>query len=320
MPTPSLVLLLLLLALRTPHAEAEFLGCNYSLFFEPSMTSLAIKKFYNNTRGREQWPKQFTRGWETDEPCAWNNDEKAHPAPAGLRCVNGSGHFLPPVSDGGLLFLEHYSGEAEGEIPREFKAFQMTSSIGLSFNKLNGTIWDTSYHCFMQKLDLAHNRLSGSLPDDFMARNVHAEIINLAHNKLSGTLPRSLSTLKSLVVLLLEHNRFSGEIPDLVLLQKLRHISLGHNNFSGHLGPWVSQMANLGWLELQHNNLEGSLPELPGKITRVDFAGNNFSGCVPKSYSRLGYMRHFNCTGCNLTCPQHDLLSHLRYSSHCKGY
>ncbi|KEG10444.1 Leucine-rich repeat transmembrane protein kinase [Trypanosoma grayi] len=311
-----LLLLLLLLATATT-AQGGFFGCNHSLFFNSSVTSLALKKFYNNTRGREKWPSQFSRGWETEEPCAWDNDERAHPPPSGTRCVNGGWHAFPPEGDGGLLFLEHYSGEAEGKVPEEFKAFQMTSTIGLAYNKLSGPLWDTSYHCFLQKLDVAHNRFSGTLPDNFMIRNIHAEIINLAYNQFGGRLPKTLPTLSNLVVLLLDHNEFDGEIPDLSSLQQLHQISLGYNKFTGKLGEWVGKLRSLGWLELEHNRLEGPLPPLPGNITRVNFAGNSFTGEVPEEYSRLGYLRYFNCTGCKLTCPKNDLLSHLKFSSHC---
>ncbi|ORC92011.1 Leucine-rich repeat transmembrane protein kinase [Trypanosoma theileri] len=294
------------------------MGCNYDLFFDTAVTSLALRRFYNNTGG-PRWPAQFRRGWEAEEPCAWDGNERAHPPPYGVRCVNGGWHTLPPRADGGLLSMEHYSGEAEGEIPREFKAFQMTSAIGLSYNRLNGTMWDTSYHCFLQHLDVAHNRISGTLPDDFMVRNIHAEIINMAFNQLSGTLPRSLTRLTSLVVLLLDHNNFTGEIPDFSYLQHLHHLSLGYNNFTGRIGTWLRNMSTLGWLELEHNKLQGPLPPLPRSVTRVNFAGNNFTGAVPESYGKHGYLRYFNCTGCTLTCPQKDMLAHLRYSSHCTG-
>lgn len=178
MSQTTLAVVLFMLAFSRA-AHAEFLGLSYGPFFEPSRIDKALKDFYRKTNG-ENWPKQFRGGWDSQVPCAWDGNERAHGPPWGTRCMNGGWHRLPPVADGGLLYLEHYSGAAEGNVPEEFDAFQMTDVIGLGHNKLTGTIWNTSFHTFLHRLDLAHNRMSGTLGADFMQRNVlHSELINL---------------------------------------------------------------------------------------------------------------------------------------------
>lgn len=309
------------LALTIVGCDAAWLGLNYGPFFDFNRISTAVRKFYINTQGATKWPGQFRGGWSTEQPCAWDGNERAHPAPWGTRCVTGGWHHAPPRADGGLLYIEHYSGFAEGPVPEEFDALQMTDVIGLGHNKLNGPLWNTSYHTFLHRLDLAHNQMSGTLGDDFMQRNtIHCELVNLFDNKFSGTIPKIVNTLTTMTAFLLGRNEFSGTIPDLSNLKKMRHLDLSYNKFSGTVGPWLKELDNLGWLMLEENQFEGPLPELPPRVSRVVLGGSNkWTGTIPQSYGSLGYLRFFNCTGCtDIKCPTPNFLQHVYFSTHCK--
>ena len=296
-----------------------FLHCEDKMFFEPEVVDKALHDFYKNTKGPTNWPPNYRPQWDAKVPCSWDGNERGHPPPVGTRCVNGGYHPLPPRGDGGLLFLEHLSGFAEGPVPPEFQAFQMTDFIGLAWNKLSGSVWNTSYHCFLHRLDLSHNAFSGTLGADFMIRNInHGEIINLSFNQLEGTVPDSIDDIKPLAALLLQHNRFSGPLPDFSHLANLRHLNVAHNKLSGTIGDWLQHMKNLAWMELDYNDFEGTLPTLPRSISRVSASFTKFKGTIPTSYGEMGFLRYFNCTGCDITCPRPDLLAHLSYSSHCK--
>lgn len=300
-------------------AASDWLGLNYNPFHDFNRQSTALINFYTNTQGPTKWPGQFRGGWTSQTPCAWDGNERAHPAPWGTRCLTGGWHQAPPRGDGGLLYLEHYSGFAEGPIPREFDSFQMTDVIGLGHNKLNGPIWDTQYHTFLHRLDLAHNQMSGTLPSNFMQRNVvHCELVNLYDNQFSGSIPAIVNTLKPLTAFLLGKNQFSGTVPDLSNLKRMRHLDLSENQFSGTIGPWLKELDNLAWLFLQGNQFEGTLPELPSRVSRLIIGQNKWTGKIPDSYGNLGYLRVFNCTGCNLQCPSPNFLQHVYFSTHCK--
>jgi hypothetical protein len=315
----TLALTIFIAAYFAQLVAADWLGLNYNPFFDFNRQSTALIKFYENTQGATKWPNQFRGGWASQTPCAWDGNERAHPAPWGTRCVTGGWHQAPPKADGGLLYLEHYSGFAEGPVPREFDSFQMTDVIGLGHNKLNGPIWDTQYHTFLHRLDLAHNQMSGTLPSDFMKRNtIHCELVNLYDNKFTGSIPAIVNTLKPLTAFLLGKNQFSGTIPDLSNLKRLRHLDLGENQFSGTIGPWLKELDNLAWLFLHSNAFEGSLPELPPRVSRLWVGQNKWSGRIPESYGTLGYLRVFNCTGCKLECPTPNFLQHVYFSTHCK--
>lgn len=308
------------IALCVTLTAADWLGLNNPPFHDFQRIATALKKFYVSTQGATKWPAQFRGGWEAETPCAFDGNERAHPPPWGTRCMTGGWHPAPPRGDGGLHYLEHYSGFAEGPVPEEFDSFQMTDVIGLGHNKLTGSIWNTEFHTFLHRLDLAHNHMSGTLPDNFMKRNtIHSELINLYDNQFSGSIPATITTLKALTALLLGRNQFSGTVPDLSNNKNLRHLDLSYNKLTGTIGPWLKENENLAWIFLEENDFSGSLPELPPKVSRVILGGSNkWTGAIPQSYGSLGYLRVFNCTGCNVQCPTPDFLQHVYFSTHCK--
>jgi hypothetical protein len=299
--------------------SAAFLGCEDKPFMDPKIVDTALLKFYQNTQG-PSWPSPWKDRWGTATSCAWDGNERGHPAPFGTRCLDGGWHKLPPVNDGGLLYLESFGRMAKGPVPSEFEVFQMTDFIGLWNNQLTGPIWNTTMHQFLHRLDLSHNQMDGTLPADFMKRNtIHAELINFGSNKFTGPIPASIGTLKILQSLLLDNNQFSGPIPvEITKLKELRHLDLSHNQFSGNV-PSLVEMSTLARLDLSYNNFDGPLPELPPSVTHATFSGNKFSGAIGASYGKASYLRHFNCTGCDqVTCPTPDFLAHLPFSTHCK--
>jgi hypothetical protein len=303
--------------------DKTIFGCGEP-HYDSKDIDVALLRFYKETKGATQWPDKYKLFWGRETgSCAWDGDTRKTPSPFGTRCINGGAPWnkLPPTGTGGLQYLEHLSGMAEGPIPPEFKTFFMIDFITLHGNKLTGPIWDTAYHCFLHRLDLSSNQLSGPLGDTFMKGSTqHSELINLGNNKFNGPVPASIATLKPLAALLLNDNEFSGDIPDLSPALNIRHLDLSNNKLSGKLGDWVGAMDNLAQLDVGGNDLTGELPAtVPKKLSRFTGSGNKFSGTIPKAYGAAPYLRHFNCSGCkDLVCPTPDLLAHLPFSTHCK--
>ncbi len=303
---------------------AGWLGCNDPPKWDPHMIDTALKKFYDNCNGKN-WPSPYGTNWVNPLGlglCALDGDVKKHPSPNGVQCVIGGWHKTPPEADGGLQRIEMYHGKLTGTIPDEFKAFQMVDWIGFWNNSLEGNLWDTSYHCFLHRLDLSHNKMSGVLdPKTFFSKSQnHLELLNLAHNGFSGPLPPTLNNLKTLGAIVLNNNKFSGVIPDLSHLTQLRQLNLANNELSGGVGLWLKELSSLSVLNLDNNNgLSGALPDLPSSVTRFQARNTGFSGAIPASYGELPLLRHFDCTGCkNIKCPSPGFFNHLAYSSHCK--
>ena len=314
-----------LAALHTPAAMADLgLTCTAARPYPLSMIETALKKFYNQTQGPTSWPPLYRAGWDRPNYCAFDGNEGAHPPPAGVRCFLGGGGgwaLDPPKGIGGLIFLFHISGEARGPLPEEFKAFTNPDIIQLSGNHITGPIWDTSEACALMRLDLSHNEMSGTIPPNFMQKNLAAlNMLNLGYNQFDGTLPPIIGQLGVTASLILRQNKFSGSIPDLSHAATLRHLDLAMNQFSGAVGPWLKELKNLVWFHVDNNQLNGAFPELPPRLSRFSGSNNGFEGPIPASVGSLGYLRYFNCTNCNkLTCPRDDMLAHLDFTTHCGG-
>ena len=319
----SFIALTIIFSLTSNVVVNAWLHCDSPPKWDPHMIDTALKKFYEQTDG-PNWPKAYRANWVNPKGlCALDGDVQRHPYPVGVQCVIGGWHYVPPKADGGLQHMELFHGKISGPIPDEFKSFQMADWLGFWNNSITGNLWDTSNHCFLHRLDLSHNKMSGVLNPTtfFTGSSKHLELLNFGYNQFSGNIPDTINNLLTISGIVFRNNQFSGTIPDMSKLTKLRHLDLSNNKLSGTIGKWLKQLSTLSVLNLDNNvGLSGPLPELPDSITRFQASGNNgFTGPIPESYGALPRLRHFNCTGCTkITCPRSDLFNHLAWSSHCK--
>lgn len=82
---------------------------------------------------------------------------------------------------------------------------------------------------WVQELDLSGNKLTGTIPAQFMASPT-LQVLRLSSNLISGTLP-SLSTVANLRLLSVRENRLSGAIPPGPFPPNLYELDLGRNGF-----------------------------------------------------------------------------------------
>ena len=83
-------------------------------------------------------------------------------------------------------------------------------------------------------LDLARNKLAGSIPDGFVQGISNVVKLKLNDNQLSGSLPHSLALCKRLTMLRLESNMLEGQIPpQLSTLASLVEASFRDNRLTG---------------------------------------------------------------------------------------
>jgi hypothetical protein len=118
-------------------------------------------------------------------------------------------------------------------------------------------------HCPVQVLDLSMNKLSGSLPSQWLVLT-NLQHINLDQNTLIGSLPFQWATMSRLQVFTIANNNVIGTLP-----------------FS-----WQS-MTKAKQLIFTGNKLSGSIPRQWGRLAqslvRLGLSGNvNMTGCIPQ--------------------------------------
>ena len=142
----------------------------------------------------------------------------------------------------------------------------------------------------MQVLDLAFNKLNGTIPASLSSlRNIIS--FSVGGNQLTGTIPPWLSNWKKTTSLLLSNNRFTGSIPpELGDCTSLRTLALDNNNLVGEIPSSLCNALNLDTLSLNENNLSGTLSATftdCSNLSEIDLSQNRVSGTVPAYLANL---------------------------------
>ncbi|KAL7090473.1 hypothetical protein ACP275_12G043100 [Erythranthe tilingii] len=134
---------------------------------------------------------------------------------------------------------------------------------------------------------------------------INGSVVSLSFPSIgfTGTLSPSITRLKFLVSLDLQHNSLSGGLPDsLSSMSNLQNLNLAHNNFNGSIPSSWGQLSNLKHLVVRGNHLSGSIPESLVNVTgliELDLSSNDFTGKIPQ---QLFSIPTFNFTATRLTC------------------
>ncbi|RTQ46082.1 hypothetical protein EJV47_23305 [Hymenobacter gummosus] len=107
-----------------------------------------------------------------------------------------------------LAYFQAGNNMLSGPLPDSLSRCTNLVQLGLSYNQLSGTL-PVSWSGLASTLDLDDNRLTGSIPAAW-GQGVLRYRLNLARNKLTGTIPDGLRAR----FLLLQDNRLSGRLPD----------------------------------------------------------------------------------------------------------
>ncbi|KAL0555692.1 hypothetical protein IC582_009646 [Cucumis melo] len=157
-----------------------------------------------------------------------------------------------------LTYLDLSSNKFVGPIP-SFSQLKNLIVLNLAHNRLNGSLLSTKWEelCNLVNLELRNNSITGNVPLSlFNLQSIRK--IQLNYNLLNGSL-NELSNVSSLLLdtLALESNRLEGPFPMSFLeLQGLKILSLSFNNFTGRLNLTVfKQLKNITRLELSSNSL-----------------------------------------------------------------
>ncbi|CAK7326003.1 unnamed protein product [Dovyalis caffra] len=130
------------------------------------------------------------------------------------------------------------------------------------------------------------NSFSRSIPT-LIGRLSLLEELDLAFNKLNGTIPESIEQLKSLA----NFDNLRGEISKyLINLSYLGFLNLSRNQLIGMIPGMIGDLKLLETLDLSSNHLSGIIPSSMYSMTSLDhlnLSQNNLSGPIP-STNRFG--------------------------------
>ncbi|MCL7029487.1 hypothetical protein MKW94_029603 [Papaver nudicaule] len=150
-----------------------------------------------------------------------------------------------------------------------------TTSVGL-ICKLSGVQCWNSAEDRLISVALPTIELSGQIPDS-LQYCASLYILDLADNKISGTIPPKLCTwLPYLTTLDLSGNQLSGSIPaNLANCTYLNKLRLSSNLLSGHIPYELASLPRLVDFTVANNDLSGPIPFNSSSFSRDAFDGNN---------------------------------------------
>ncbi|XP_024633599.2 receptor-like protein EIX2 [Medicago truncatula] len=212
-----------------------------------------------------------------------------------------------------LRVMNLWSNRLSGKLPLYFSNLKQLQTMNVGENEFSGTI-PVGMSQNLEVIILRANQFEGTILQQLFNLS-YLIFLDLAHNKLSGSMPKCVYNLTNMVTIHetslftttielftkgqdyvyeiqperrtfdLSANSLSGEVPlELFRLVQLQTLNLSHNNFIGTIPKTIGSMKNMESLDLSNNKFFG---EIPQDISSVTFLGylnlsyNNFDGRIP---------------------------------------
>ncbi|CAI7840655.1 unnamed protein product, partial [Closterium sp. NIES-53] len=180
--------------------------------------------------------------------------------------------------------------------------------LQLADNLFSGSIPDSlSSIRSLQVLELANNDLDGIIPPTLFSNLPSLATVDLSDNTLSGPLPQDVSAMQSLLSLDVSGNRLEGPLPD--NLSQLRQVSQlvldGNKGLSGSLSPAVlGSLPSLQVISARGCSFSGFLPPALGyapRLQSLDLGGNQLAGGIPPTWGQMGSLTSLVMNGNQLS-------------------
>ncbi|XP_045824845.1 receptor-like protein EIX2 [Trifolium pratense] len=221
-----------------------------------------------------------------------------------------------------LLFINLWNNKLSGEVLEHVSDWTQLWFVNLGKNEFSGTIpIKMSQNLYV--LILRANQFEGTIPTQLFNQSSLFHL-DLAHNKLSGSMPECIYNLTQMVIfhrggsmvgsielftkgqeyymeyadsirktIDLSANNLSGEVPsELFHLVQAQTLNLSHNNLIGKIPKTIGGMKNLESLDLSNNKLSGEIPQSMALLTFLEVLNlscNNFDGKIPIGTQLQGF-------------------------------
>ncbi|XP_062500752.1 uncharacterized protein LOC134177988 [Corticium candelabrum] len=228
-----------------------------------------------------------------------------------------------------------YENNMRGRLPRHWPIllFPELEILLVSKNKLYGKLNDVlpPRADRLQRLTLAFNNFTGTVPWNTLSSYSSLKIIQLAFNiNLKGTLTNSVSSMKQLQILSIGQTSIRGSLPkDFGKLRELTFLDIEilHINASIDI---LFQMANLTDIHASCNRMYGKLPSDIGviwpRLRELIINDNQLTGNLPNSFNLMKDLKILDVGRNKLTgkIPEtvltHTTLTHLDLSNNHFSY
>ncbi|KAI7733195.1 hypothetical protein M8C21_022347 [Ambrosia artemisiifolia] len=208
-----------------------------------------------------------------------------------------SGDFLTAVvsSLSSLKYLSASFNNITGSLPLSLANCSQLQVMDLSSNGFTGEIpyeWCSTNSPFnsLQKLLLANNYLSGSVPNN-LGGCKSLQTIDLSFNSLTGAIPDEIWYLPQINDVIMWANNLTGEIPEGICVKggNLQTLILNNNLITGTIPKSIASCTNLMWVSLSNNKLEGEIPAGIGNLVNLailQLGNNSLTGGVPVGFGK----------------------------------
>ncbi|XP_050143446.1 leucine-rich repeat receptor protein kinase HPCA1-like [Malus sylvestris] len=218
---------------------------------------------------------------------------------------------IPPGLFSSKMILIHvlFDGNRfNGTIPSTIFSVQTLEVLRLDRNALTGPVSsDISNLIYLSELNIAHNKLDGSLPD--LTRLNALNYVDLSYNSFDPSkAPGWISTLLSLTTIVLENVALQGTVPEQMFsIQSLQQVKLKNNAFNDtfNMGDYISPQLTL--VDLQNNQIQRITQSYKYKNTLI-LVGNPLCNesssspyCQPPQSNTKPYATSTDCP--SITCP-----------------
>eukprot|EP00250_Pteridium_aquilinum_P019750 c24559_g1_i1 orf=259-2940(-) len=221
---------------------------------------------------------------------------------------NGFTGALPSLSGLSSLQACYLNDNQFNTIPSDFfrnltslRYLYIHNNLQLNATSLGGG-WslttDLQASLLLTNLSLTNTSLVGEIPA-FLGNMGSLSILNLAYNKLGGSIPSSFgaSSLQQFQANNQLGPRLSGDLRDVGNMLSLTQLWLHENELSGVLPSNLSKAISLTDLRLNDNNLVGPIPEsyrtLPLSVFAVE--NNQLDGPLPVISGQFTYSNNLFC-------------------------
>lgn len=138
-------------------------------------------------------------------------------------------------------------------------------------------------------IDLNHNDLAGTLPEELGLQLADLALFHLNSNRFCGTIPESFREMKLLHELDVSNNRFEGTFPGVLLdIPSLKYLDIRYNKFYGDV-PSKLYDIKFDAIFLNNNQFKSSLPDNIGNspASVIVLANTQIGGCLPRSLGNM---------------------------------